>query len=126
MTMLVNNKNNNIDIAIVCLSLSALAIAFSDVIVDALMVIQSRRYPDGAEDLQTLAWCSLSIGGLVGSVVAAFLTENYDPTHCFQVTALFGLVIAVVASMLNVSLETEGLTEHLNTSFMEDFGRYSR
>jgi len=56
-----------------------------------------------------MSWCSLSIGGLIGSTVAAFLTENYDPTLCFQVTALLGLIIAVVAMRLDVSLETEGL-----------------
>ena len=109
MTVLVNNNAGDVNVAVVCLTLGSLAVAFSDVIVDALMCIQARRYPDGAEDLQTMSWCCLSIGGLAGSVVAAFLTENYDPSYCFQVTALFGLVIAIVASMLHVSLETEGL-----------------
>lgn len=112
MTLLVHNTDNNVTLATICLFMSSMAIAFSDVIVDALMVIQARRHPDGAEDLQTMSWCSLSIGGLSGSIVAAFLTENYDPTLCFQVTAIFGLVIAVVAMMLDVSLETEGLPEN--------------
>ena len=63
--------------------MSSMAIAFSDVIVDALMVIQARRHPDGAEDLQTMSWSFLALGGLTGSIVAAFLTENYDPSYCF-------------------------------------------
>ena len=126
MTVLVNNNANDVNVAVVCLSLGSLSVAFSDVIVDALMCIQARRHPDGAEDLQTMSWCCLSIGGLAGSVVAAFLTENYDPSYCFQVTALFGLVIAVVASMLHVSLETEGLMVDVDghRSFGADLCRY--
>ena len=92
------------------LFLSNLSIAFSDVIVDSLMVIQARRYPeDGSEDLNTFSWTLMSIGGLVGSIAAAFLTENYEPRYCFMCSSIMGLVIAFVAVRLNVSLETEGL-----------------
>ena len=83
MTILVNNTGNNVTVATISLFMAAMAVAFSDVIVDALMIIQARRHSDGAEELQTMSWCSLSIGGLTGSIVAAFLTENYDPSYCF-------------------------------------------
>lgn len=39
------------------LFLSNLSIAFSDVIVDSLMVIQARRFPeDGSEELTSFCW----------------------------------------------------------------------
>ena len=92
------------------LFLSNFSIAFSDVIVDSLLVIQARKYPEnGSEDLNSFAWSWMSIGGLVGSIVAGFLTESYDPRYCFLFSAAIGLLIAFVASRLNVSLETEGL-----------------
>lgn len=42
-------------------------------------------------------------------MVAAFLTENYEPRFCFYFSSLMGIVIAFVAMRLNVSLETDGL-----------------
>ena len=51
----------------------------------------------------------MAIGGLVGSIAAAFLTENYEPRYCFFFSSIMGLVIAAVAVRLNVALETEGL-----------------
>jgi len=51
----------------------------------------------------------MSIGGLVGSIVAAFLTENYEPRHCFTFSSIMGLIIAFTATRLGVDLETEGL-----------------
>lgn len=57
---------------------SNVSIAFSDVIVDSLMVIQARRYPeDGSEELNAFSWTCMSLGGLFGSFAAAILTEKY-------------------------------------------------
>ena len=62
------------------LFMSNLSIAFSDVIVDSLMVIQARKFPDsGAEDLNSFSWTCMSVGGFFGSIAAAFLTEKYEP-----------------------------------------------
>ena len=125
MTVLVyNTEQDRSRVATICLFLQSLAIAFSDVIVDALMCIQARRYKDGAEDLQTLSWSCLSIGGLAGSIAAAFLTENYNPAICFQVSAVFGLIIAFFAFRLDVALETEGIIVNRNSSFCNDLRRY--
>ena len=51
MTVMVHNQEFPV-LATVCLFMSNLSVAFSDVIVDSLMVIQSRRSPeDGSEVL---------------------------------------------------------------------------
>lgn len=82
---------------------SNVSIAFSDVIVDSLMVIQARRYPeDGSEELNAFSWTCMSIGGLVGSFAAAILTEEYEPGYCFLFSSGMGLVIFVVAIKMSV------------------------
>lgn len=50
----------------------------------------------------------MALGGLVGSVTAAILTESYDPRYCFLFSAIMSLFISVVAVKLNVELEYEG------------------
>ena len=81
------------------LFISNISIAFSDVIVDSLMVIQARKHPDtGAEDLNSFSWTCLSVGGFFGSIAAAVLTQNYEPQYCFMFSSVMGLVIAFVAS----------------------------
>lgn len=88
---------------------SNLSIAFSDVIVDSLMVIQARKFPDrGAEDLNSFSWLCMSFGGFFGSIAAAILTQHSEPQLCFIFSACMGLVIAFVASRLNVALEDDG------------------
>ena len=47
----------------------------------------------------------LSIGGLIGSIVAAILKENYDSRYCFLFSAIIGFVIVILALRLNVELE---------------------
>ena len=84
MYVLSQNSKNDLTFTTICFFMYNLSVAFSDVIVDSLMVIQSRRRPeDGSELLQTWSWCCLSVGGFCGSITAAFMIENYDPTYCF-------------------------------------------
>ena len=125
MVLVYNTEQDQSKVATICLFTHALSIAFSDVVVDALMCVQARRYKDGAEDLQTLAWSCVAIGGLTGSIAAAFLTENYNPTICFQIASVFGLIIAFFAFRLDVNLETEGMIVNRNSSFYNDLRRYA-
>ena len=75
------------------LMLSTTGIAMFEVVIDALMVVQSRRDKEhGSEDLQSFSWGCLGIGGILGSLLAAFMTQNYHPKYCFFVSGLMGLV----------------------------------
>lgn len=85
---------------------SNLSIAIADVIVDSLMVVQARKDPErGAEDLNAYMWTMSASGGIVGSILAALLTDNFDPRYCFLFSAVMGLVISLTATRLNVALE---------------------
>jgi len=53
----------------------------------------------------------MSVGGFFGSIAAAILTESYEPQYCFMFCSFMGLVIAFVASRLNVALENDGRDE---------------
>jgi hypothetical protein len=82
------------ELASVLLFLSNIAIAMSDVVLDSLMVVQSRLDPKyGSEDLQSWSWFFCSFGGIFGSITAAFLTESYDPKYCFAISAALSFVI---------------------------------
>lgn len=95
-----------------CLFFSNVGIAFSDVIVDSLMVIQARQNPkSGSEELNTFQWTFMSFGGVLGSVVAALLTESDETTKCFWFTAIMGAIIAYLAIQMDSSIENTGLTE---------------
>ena len=50
----------------------------------------------------------MSVGGFFGSIVAAYLTQSYEPRYCFLFSSVMGLIIAFVASRLNVELENDG------------------
>ena len=91
------------------LFMSNLSIAFSDVIVDSLMVIQARKFPeDGSEDLTSFSWTCSAVGGFLGSIAAAYMAENYEPRYSFLFESVMGFVIALVALRMDVTLEKEG------------------
>ena len=72
------------------------------------------------------SWSSLSIGGVSGSVIAAIVTESYEPKYCFLYSSLMGLVMTVVAYKLNIQIEKEGISEDEETenrSFCQEFKR---
>ena len=105
----IQSTTGHLQFTIGCLFLSNLSVAFSDVIVDSLMVIQARKFPaKGADELSTFSWTCLAMGGLSGSVIAAFITQSYEPKYCFLYSSIMGLVMAIVAYKLNVSVEQEG------------------
>jgi len=91
--------------ATVCLTLGGLSIAMMDVILDSLMVIQARKFPNGEDDLQTYSWAMMSIGGIVGAVAAAILTEGFPPHYSFIGTAVLGLFLGIGCLFLNKEIE---------------------
>jgi MFS family permease len=92
--------------AIAMLTVGSMAVAMGDVIVDSLMVIQSRRFPDdGSEELQTFSWTCLSLGGAVGAVISALLADNFPASYSFFGTAFIGLLMAILVANTNSDIE---------------------
>lgn len=90
------------------LFISSLSTAFTDVVIDACMVAQSRKDPKhGSEDLQSYSWTLLSIGGILGSLLAAFFTEFLKPRHTFFLCSLFGLAIAYAGWHISPNVEED-------------------
>ena len=94
----------------VMLFFNALSSAFVDVVVDALMVTQSRVDPDhGSDELQGLSWCMLSIGGIIGSLLSAMYTSQLHPRYAFLTCSLIGLIMIAVGLNMDIAIE-EGHT----------------
>jgi len=91
-----------------CLTLNGMAGAFVDVIIDALMVQQSRKDPIyGSEDLNSYSWLWLSVGGASGCFLAAYLTQYLDPYYSFMICEIVCTLLAMVAFHLNDEIDQE-------------------
>ncbi|KAI5063223.1 hypothetical protein GOP47_0021770 [Adiantum capillus-veneris] len=76
---------------------AALCTAFPDVVVDAALAEQSRNQPTFASDLQSLSWGSLSLGGLVGSVVSGPAVHSFGPRGAFFLISVAPVLLLVAA-----------------------------
>eukprot|EP00667_Euglena_gracilis_P007159 EG_transcript_7231 len=84
--------------ATVCLLLTSLASSFNDVVIDAKMVEMSRLDPaNGANDLQSISWIMLAIGGILGSILSGPTTDALGPRPVFLFAAAGPLIILVLA-----------------------------
>ena len=93
-------------LAAFCIFATTLSIAFSDVIVDSLLIIQARKDPQyGSEDLQSFSWYCQAAGGFFGATTAAFLTQNFAPSMSFGLYAIFGLALFFSALRIDGSTE---------------------
>lgn len=105
------------------LFMANLCMAFCDVIVDSLLVIQARKYPQhGSEDLTAFSWTCAAAGGFFSAIIAAYMTQNQEPSYCFLISAMVGMTIAVIASGLDASFEEQGRREQ-SGSFLTDVSR---
>ena len=66
----------------------------------------------GAEEISSFGFSMMAVGGLIGSVSAAFMTQNFEPHYCFMIQAFESLVFVILASRLSTDVEQIGL-EHL-------------
>lgn len=86
----------------VLLTINALNSAFFNVVVNALMVAQSRRdLKNGSSDLQVYAWSLVAIGGICGSIFSAFFTEYLTPNDSFILCLFLSLGITMAGFLIN-------------------------
>lgn len=97
--------------AIVAITLSSLAVAVSDVIVDSLVVERARRESQSdAGSLQSLAWGASAVGGIITAYLGGLLLEYVGTRYVFGVTATFPLVVSLVAWLIAEDPVTESST----------------
>jgi MFS family permease len=88
--------------------LASLSGAYLDVLVDALMVIQSRiDEEDGSEQLQSLSWGAMGAGGMIGSLLGGYLTEYQHPKWSFLSYSILGLIVMLLGIRLDKSAEKD-------------------
>lgn len=87
--------------ATITIALSSLSVAFSDVIVDSLVVERARVESQAkAGSLQSLCWGATALGGLITAYFSGLLLEYFSTRTVFLVTAFFPLIISVVAWLI--------------------------
>ncbi|EKX47779.1 hypothetical protein GUITHDRAFT_106333 [Guillardia theta CCMP2712] len=88
--------------SVALVTLSSLGLAFSDVLVDALVVTRSRGADQStAGSLQSLCWSSSALGSLLSAYASGQLVQSFGPAWVFSLTALFPLITSGVAGLID-------------------------
>ncbi|KAJ7954864.1 folate-biopterin transporter 1, chloroplastic-like [Quillaja saponaria] len=81
--------------------LGSLSVAFSDVVVDSMVVERARGESQSMSgSLQSLCWGSSAFGGIVSSYFSGSLVDAYGVRFVFGVTALLPLITSAVAVLV--------------------------
>lgn len=83
-------------------TLGSLSTAFADVVIDSVVVAIARGESQALSgSLQSLCWGSVAIGGIASAYFSGSLIEEYGTRYVFGVTALFPLLIAGAALLVD-------------------------
>uniref|UniRef100_A0A7N0VIS3 Biopterin transport-related protein BT1 n=1 Tax=Kalanchoe fedtschenkoi TaxID=63787 RepID=A0A7N0VIS3_KALFE len=84
-----------------CILLGSLSVAFSDVVVDSMVVERARGESQSMSgSLQSLCWGSSAFGGIVSAYFSGSLVESYGVRFVFGVTSLLPLITSAVAVLV--------------------------
>ncbi|KAL1296295.1 hypothetical protein HN51_057003 [Arachis hypogaea] len=84
-----------------CTLIGSLSVAFSDVVVDSMVVERARGESQSTSgSLQSLCWGSSAFGGIVSSYFSGSLVDTYGVRFVFGVTALLPLITSAVAVLV--------------------------
>ncbi|OEL31313.1 Folate-biopterin transporter 1, chloroplastic [Dichanthelium oligosanthes] len=82
--------------------LGSLSVAFSDVVVDSMVVERARGESQSTSgSLQSLCWGSSALGGIVSAYFSGSLVDTYGVRFVFGVTAFLPLMTSAVAVLVN-------------------------
>ena len=83
-------------------AIGALSIAFSDVLIDSIVVERARESEDKSTtgSLQSLCWGMVAFGGIASSYFSGELVEEKGSAFVFACTAVFPLMIASAAFLV--------------------------
>ncbi len=84
--------------ATLAIAITSLSVAFSDVIVDSLIVERARDESVGkAGSLQALCWGASAVGGLLTAYFSGLLLQQFSTRTVFAFTAAFPLLVSAAA-----------------------------
>lgn len=84
-----------------CILLGSLSVAFSDVVVDSMVVERARGESQCMSgSLQSLCWGSSAFGGIVSSYFSGSLVDAYGVRFVFGITAMLPLITSAVAVLV--------------------------
>ncbi|KAI3887815.1 hypothetical protein MKW92_024594 [Papaver armeniacum] len=84
-----------------CILLGSLSVAFSDVVVDSMVVERARGESQSTSgSLQSLCWGSSAFGGIVSAYFSGSLVDAYGVRFVFGITALLPLITSAVAVLV--------------------------
>ncbi|KAM3707257.1 hypothetical protein ACB098_02G012000 [Castanea mollissima] len=84
-----------------CILLGSLSVAFSDVVVDSMVVERARGESQSMSgSLQSLCWGSSAFGGIVSAYFSGSLVDAYGVRFVFGITALLPLITSAVAVLV--------------------------
>lgn len=90
--------------ATAAIALGSLSVAFSDVIVDSLVVERARKESlQNAGSLQSICWGASALGGLITAYFSGSLLEHFSNRTVFGITATFPLIVSLVAWWISES-----------------------
>jgi folate/biopterin transporter len=95
--------------ATLAIAMTSLSVAFSDVIVDSLIVERARTESLGKSgSLQSLCWGASAVGGLLTAYFSGLLLEHFSTRTVFMFTAAFPLLVSVAAMWIGEERVTPG------------------
>lgn len=84
-----------------CILLGSLSVAFSDVVVDSMVVERARGESQSTSgSLQSLCWGSSAFGGIVSAYFSGSLVDTYGVRFVFGVTSFLPLMTSAVAVLV--------------------------
>ncbi|KAI3979770.1 hypothetical protein MKX01_013865 [Papaver californicum] len=84
-----------------CILLGSVSVAFSDVVVDSMVVERARGESQSTSgSLQSLCWGSSAFGGIVSAYFSGSLVDAYGVRFVFGITALLPLITSAVAVLV--------------------------
>jgi len=84
--------------AIAMIAVGSLSLAFSDAIIDALIVQRARLETDGdAGSLQSFSWMASSVGAIASAYLSGYFLEHFGARFVFEVTAILPLLVGIAA-----------------------------
>jgi predicted MFS family arabinose efflux permease len=87
-----------------------MSLAFMDLVVDSIMVVQQRRdLKNGAEVLRSYASSFQMTGILLGSCVGGYMNQYYHPKWTFLLYSAIGASVAVSGCTLSSEIDKEGI-----------------